>query len=471
MQSIVERATPHGVILGTFFFSRTDSTRNYAEVLIPTLAYQLASSFPEAMSVLDPIIYGKPLIFKSSLETQASELLVRPILHLLDIGVIDSTSRHRIVFLIDGLDECEDPKNKKMKQALIIRVITSVLCNHNLPVSFLIASRPEMAISQAMQREIRLHAIMQTVSLDNNDEATADILQFIKHSFLDIRESHPLHIHIPTDWPLVDSVTLFVPKSSGHFIYAAVAMKFISSWDENPMGALRVIEGLEPSRTGNPFTELDALYSYIISASPHKSQVLSILTHCLNRVLPSSVPALCFFNPEFSPEDVALFLSNLHGLVSILPDEQAHMQISLRHASLADFLLDKCRSEVLCVDDNDHGQYIVSATSRYFSMMDLDPEEAALTLMPAHGSLEGLMKGMMITWRDALWRQPENRFLYSLVNKHSPREVWLLASQCQSNWHETPASCRSEDQPAIGLAVHWVGQYLFAIRNSVRWPV
>ncbi|KAF5320818.1 hypothetical protein D9619_002239 [Psilocybe cf. subviscida] len=41
MQSIVERCESDRLILGTFFFNRSDESRNNAEAFIPTLAYQV----------------------------------------------------------------------------------------------------------------------------------------------------------------------------------------------------------------------------------------------------------------------------------------------------------------------------------------------------------------------------------------------------------------------------------------------
>jgi hypothetical protein len=130
MQSIVEQCVQHAVILGSFFFFRTDSSRNYAEVLIPTLAYQLACAFPAAMTVLEPIIHRYPLIFKASVRTQAYELLVRPRLYLIETGVLEHSGTLRRVFVVDGLDECSDPQ----KQALIISAVASILRDIHLPI-------------------------------------------------------------------------------------------------------------------------------------------------------------------------------------------------------------------------------------------------------------------------------------------------------------------------------------------------
>ncbi|KAF5316018.1 hypothetical protein D9619_006130 [Psilocybe cf. subviscida] len=118
MQSVIEQCAQHAVVLGSFFFFRSDPSRNYAEVLIPTLAYQLARAFPAALVVLELIISRDPLIFKASLRTQAYELLVRPILYLFENGIIKIDDPRRRVFVIDGLDECSDLQ----KQALIIKI-------------------------------------------------------------------------------------------------------------------------------------------------------------------------------------------------------------------------------------------------------------------------------------------------------------------------------------------------------------
>ncbi|KAF5328176.1 hypothetical protein D9619_013419 [Psilocybe cf. subviscida] len=187
MQSVIEQCAQHAVVLGSFFFFRSDSSRNYAEVLIPTLAYQLARSFPAALAILEPIISRDPLIFKASLRTQAHELLVRPILYLFENGIIDIDDPRRRVFFIDGLDECNDPQ----KHALIINIVASILCDYHVPISFLIASRPELAISSAFQRETRLYPTFASISLDDSTDAESDIRQFVEDSFLDIVDSHP----------------------------------------------------------------------------------------------------------------------------------------------------------------------------------------------------------------------------------------------------------------------------------------
>ncbi|KAF5327191.1 hypothetical protein D9619_004971 [Psilocybe cf. subviscida] len=427
MQSIVERCAQHALILGTFFFFRTDTSRNYAEVLIPTLAYQLARTFPAAMAIIEPVIQRDPLIFKASLQTQADELIVRPLLYLIETGVIDTTSPLRRVFVIDGLDECDDPK----KQALIIHAVAAILSDNLGPICVLIASRPEVAISRAFQRENSLHSILATITLDDNDEASSDIRQYIEDSFLDILDTHPLRTHISLNWPSPDSVDELVRKSSGHFVYAATAMRFISSADEHPARALQVVEGLVPPREGNPFADLDALYLHILTSAKYSSQVLGILRHCILSELKNS------------HDYVALFLSDVQALVSLSPDNMAEMQILLKHASLGDFLRDAKRSQAIYMSREEYTSVLLP---RYFCLLGNSTVTQDQRSLPFSGLL------LIPEFLGAVSHSQDIELVKSLIYGLSPQDI------CNYFLEWTPPFHRDH-------AIHVVCIYVYAIRD------
>ncbi|KAF5327795.1 hypothetical protein D9619_004941 [Psilocybe cf. subviscida] len=443
MQSIVERCAKQALILGTFFFFRTDPSRNYAEVLIPTLAYQLARAFPAAMAIIEPIIQRDPLIFKASLQTQAYDLLVRPLLYLVETGVIDITSPLRRVFVIDGLDECDDPQ----KQALIIHAVAAILSDNVDPICFLIASRPEVAINRAFQRENSLRSILATITLDDNDEASSDIRQFIEDSFLDILDTHPLRTHIPPCWPDRHSVNHLVEKSSGHFIYAATSMKFISSAAEHPARALQVVEGLVPPRVGNPFAELDALYLHILTSAKYSSQVLGILRHCIFSNLGNTVTIVCFMYPHLSPDDVALFLSDVQALVSLSPNNVAEMQIILKHASLWDFIMDGKRSQAIYMSKE---EYVAFCLPRYFWLLDNSTSPQVQRSLPLFDN------ALLFELIDAISHSHDIELLQSLICGHSPQDVWNYFVCWQ---HEDASLSRL-------CAIYGACLYVGAIRDS-----
>ncbi|KAF5322034.1 hypothetical protein D9619_002227 [Psilocybe cf. subviscida] len=450
MQSVIERCAQHAVILGSFFFFRTDSSRNYAEVLIPTLAYQLARMFPDAMSVLEPIINHDPLIFKASLRRQAYELLVRPILHLIQNGTIESTGPAGKVFVIDGLDECSGPQ----KQASIINAIASILCEYNLPISFLIASRPELAISSAFQREKSLCGTYVTITLDGDDDAESDIRQFIEDSFLDILDSHPWRKHIKLPWPAPRSVDRLVWSSSGHFIYAATAMRFIASSDEHPVRALEVVEGLQSSRTGSPFAQLDALYLHILTCARYHSQVLGFLRHCYLSDLPLSLAAVCYLQ-EISPEDVEISLSDVQSLVSLSPNSRAELEISPKHASLGDFLMDKERSQALYIS---RGEYHAPFLERYFRLLDNGPQVSTPSFRFTHFGAYTFI----VHLADAMYHSRDPTLLHSLICRHSPRDIWSFIVES----HAARDITESVSNPRENF-VGSVCRYMIAICNSI----
>lgn len=412
MQSIVERCIRrHVVILGSFFFSRIDSSRNYAEVLIPTLAYQVAHTFPSAISILELVINHNPLIFKASLHTQAYELLVQPMLHLINIEEISVDSPLRKVFVVDGLDECSDPK----KQALIIRVIASVLCDHNIPISFLIASRPEVAITSAFEREKNMHTMFGTITLEDDADARSDIRQFIEDSFLDILESHPHRMHIKLPWPGARVIDDLVSRSSGHFVFAATTMKFIASSDKHPGHALKVVYGLAPSRTGSPNSDLDALYTHILTHARYRSQVLTILAHCYYTALSCSVAAVSYIH-KMSPEDVVLFLSDVQSLISLTPDSTAELMITPRHATLFEFFISKPRSGALYHDIQDYKPSL----SRYFELVDSGPQPSMTTFSFQEIDTHHLMYALT----SAILQSRDKLLAMSLIYWHSPYNIW-----------------------------------------------
>lgn len=476
MQSIIERCIKHSVILGTFFFFRSDPSRNYAEVLIPTLAYQLARAFPAAMAVFQAVIDRDPFIFKANLRTQAYGLLVRPILHLLDTGVLENTTAYRRVFVIDGLDECNDPG----KQAFFIDVVATILYEYQVPVHFLIASRPEIAISRAFQAEYRLNGMFAAISLDDNDESRSDIRQFIEDSFQDIVDSHPMRNHIVLPWPHPMSVNDLVRKSSGHFIYAATAMKFIASSDEHPARALQVIEGLEVSRTRSPFAELDTLYLHILTSAKYAKYALDILRQCFlvysggiyeyptldDKPRSYSVPHISLLQ-DIPEADIDLFLSDVKALVSVSFEDGSDVPvIRPKHLSLQEFFKDQARSQNLYIAP---GPYHASLLPQFFQLLGLSDTGLNFsysisyrtpfqTRIATHGE-----NTLISAFCEGIKHCLDIDLLGTLLQQRSLKDIWLFHQQSPSsiergeyNWTATVrsfsiAKCMTAIRDCVGI--------------------
>ncbi|KAF8968567.1 hypothetical protein BDZ97DRAFT_1916010 [Flammula alnicola] len=117
-----------------------------------------------------------------------------------------------------------------------------------------------------------------------------------------------------------------VEKSSGHFIYASVVVKYVKSPRHRPADRLEVILGLRPALTDMPFAELDILYRHILSSVDDIELVLLILSFLILR------------GDWWSTNDS-------QGIEEFLNLNAGDVLLHLDGLSALDFLLDPLRSQ------------------------------------------------------------------------------------------------------------------------------
>ena len=184
--------------------------------------------------------------------------------------------------------------------------------------------------------------ILQRLALDTDYRADDDIRLFLNDSFTKIKRSHPFRSSIKPEWPTPSLLQEIVEKSSNQFIYASVAIKFISSPHLHPVQQLEIVCGLRPAGELTPFAQLDALYRHIFS------QVHDI--NCVTEILAVTILGGSFTGyicdvVDFTDDDIAVALGDLTSVVSYDEDE-----ITFLHASLPDFLLDQSRAQQYYID-------------------------------------------------------------------------------------------------------------------------
>ena len=108
-QTIAEMCEKEMLLLASFFFSRNDPSRSNANSLIATIAYQITLNLPHIQEAILGIIERDPLIFTKSLIVQFMSLIVALLQALAEAGFFSKPTSCRLV-IIDGLDECSDPK-------------------------------------------------------------------------------------------------------------------------------------------------------------------------------------------------------------------------------------------------------------------------------------------------------------------------------------------------------------------------
>jgi hypothetical protein len=334
-QTIAEHCHALNLLLASFFFSRSDPSRNLAKYLIPTIAYQVATNLPSARARIAAALERDPLVVEQSLEAQIVALLVGPLQNFVDDGYFNSSPCQRLI-IIDGLDECTNPA----MQCSILNNISLLFRRHHVPILFLVASRPESHISQVFNSKPLVDLLVR-LPLDVDYRSANDVRLFLQDKFNDIKETHPLKAFIDPSWPCERRIRALVNKSSGHFLYAATVARYVSSVRHNPTERLEIIFGIQPPQHSSdmPFAEIDSLYKHIFSAVENVEKVLKILALILDpmsKMTPEQVASFL----GLKPGKLEVLLGNLSSIISITPCQPMYPL----HGSLRDFLLDPLRS-------------------------------------------------------------------------------------------------------------------------------
>lgn len=132
MQTVAECCVTEGRLL-PFSFCVETPREVTGKCFCATLATQIYRRFPETRHSLRQAIIDNPLIFYQSLDTQLRELFIGPLRGL-------APSVTNIMVIIDGLDECRDPRTQR---EILSMIGSSLGISPSLPTRFLIASRPE----------------------------------------------------------------------------------------------------------------------------------------------------------------------------------------------------------------------------------------------------------------------------------------------------------------------------------------
>ncbi|KAF8956881.1 hypothetical protein BDZ97DRAFT_144265 [Flammula alnicola] len=346
-QSIAELCIKSKLSIASYFFFRTDPTRNSVQSLIATLAYQLALTFPDTQHLIAQAIDRDPLVFERSFESQLSSLIIEPLREIQSLSDCSNNVAPPFLIIIDGLDEC----NGRDVQTNIIYALSEALRDQDLPVLFLVASRPEQHLTMAFN-SYKVTDLTVRLPLDDTYLADEDIRRFLDDKFTEIKNSHPFKDLIDPSWPPAEAIQNIIEKSSGQFIYASVVIGFVTSSRHHPTQRLEVIRGIRPPRLDTPFAQLDALYIHIFSCVDDIDIALLVLSYCILSGISSTSHIERFL--ALATGDTRIALADLTSVVAV----SISNDIRFLHASLPDFLLDPARSQEYYIDPpNRHGDF------------------------------------------------------------------------------------------------------------------
>ena len=330
----------------------------------------MAINIPATAPFIAKAVLQDPSIFRKDLFSQLTSLIIQPLGEACQAAQIDESKGWPQLIIIDGLDECiGEPKDTAQVQ--VLQVIAR-LARYSLlfPFAILLSCRPETHIKREFQNH-PLAKMSVKVCLSNKYDSDQDIRHFLSSEFREIRSTHSRVVKLPSDWPGQEVIDFLVKKSSGHFIYPAVVIKYIQIFNKNPIDRLKVVMGLaKQSNDEKPFAQLDALYLHILdSIEPeHRSTATDVFAFTLAVSDANRVQRLSMSQSTFNPipslrnDDWKYSLLSLEDILIKFTHDGL---VKFLHDSLSDFLLDPNRSGKHHIDLGNAHATIVTHTLDY----------------------------------------------------------------------------------------------------------
>ncbi|KAJ3567726.1 hypothetical protein NP233_g6181 [Leucocoprinus birnbaumii] len=354
-QTFADKCLGHGRLGASFFFSRPNR-RNNPKTVVPTLVYQLATHCPAYKAIITYRLSEDSHLLSKAIPVQFKKLIIEPFADLQQRGVI--STQQPFVIILDGLDECQD----EFAQCEIVRQIEeAVRLKKDLPLIWMVCSRPEAHLQHTFARI----PVCSPEELAIDEECRGDVERYLSAGLFEVKMKY----NIDPMWPPAAEFAVVVKGASGHFVFAATALGFISDEDyANPVQRLDKLvvflkeKDVEHDSVINPLTKLDFLYSCILADIPRDifPTTWRILAHLIfvrkirpvvSKFLYTSAPTLC----NLIDVNRSTFYSALRKLYSVVavppPEKVARIPLRFYHASFQDYLVDASRSGRFAIEE------------------------------------------------------------------------------------------------------------------------
>ncbi|KAJ2936035.1 hypothetical protein H1R20_g1058, partial [Candolleomyces eurysporus] len=360
----------------TFFFWRSSVERNSPARFIITLAYQLARSIPELCPLIDAAIKSQPDVVKMKLEMQLLKLIVEPFKSFDNLA----TMPNRLV-IVDGIDECINSDRESLlkkkyaedQELVQIRVLDLIHClhSHNLPLSFLILSRPEAWIKRHLESG-PFGDVVEPLDLYKVGDHMNDVKRFVRVELSRIAK----RLEEPDEeWPEEKAL---VRHSEGHMVYAATIIRHIDDEYGDPRQLLKDIIESSPTNSpdmshSTPFSSLYELYRQIMRSCPERNR--SLMMEVLGDVMATQYSYLYFWDNAHNavlgvldrlskrpPGSGVKALRPLHAVLHVgRGNENSDIRELFIHSSFREFLESPHLSFEFAVDAEEEVARLVSA--------------------------------------------------------------------------------------------------------------
>ncbi|CAE6440938.1 unnamed protein product, partial [Rhizoctonia solani] len=323
----------------SFFCTRSIPACRDVKLILPTIAYQLARFSDPFRGALVQVLDRDPDVHTKEPRTQFQRMILEP------LHSVRGSLPTKIVIVIDALDECTDGKGVEQTLEVLVEKAS------NLPVKFLVSSRPEYHIRDKIGTSIQ----EAQVTLHELDEkmVKADIETYLS------TELSTLSI------PLTEKqFETLVERAGVLFIYAATVIRYITDADADPFERLDTV--LQAPNlaldTSNGTEDIDGLYNSVLTSAFSNPRLTRLEKQRRELVLhtvvcarePLTVEALAVLLGLTSSQVVAA----LRPLWSVLhvsgPD--AIDRVNILHSSFPDYMHNSIRSgQFTCKAELHHG--------------------------------------------------------------------------------------------------------------------
>jgi hypothetical protein len=344
-RSVADLAEQQGLLGGSFFFSRTDISRQRAGAVLPTIAYQLAKWRSALRQPLCDAINSDREIAERTMKEQVECLFVQALSHT-------TSPVPRALLVVDALDECD--KIGACEGGLLVPLLVGCLRQLPFSVKVFITSRDEPSICRMFDSLLAEHSMHKAaLHIDIEEKiVNADIELYLYDKLGSMTD-------VPSEpaWPPPAAITEITRRANGLFVYAVTIAEYIQSdsLGDPPVTLLEDVLSTSPVNAQYHYQDLDILYLKVLDkpAAGRKNT-----DHLRERIRDAAASVVLAQEPLSWNA-----LSNLTGLpvatlkvLSSVILESSDGKIRPFHASFADFIVDekRCTNPVHLVNVTQH---------------------------------------------------------------------------------------------------------------------
>ncbi|KAF3931048.1 hypothetical protein ABW20_dc0104494 [Dactylellina cionopaga] len=340
-RTVAQHLESNGQLVASFFFKRSEASRNNASKFFPTLAYSLAQHVPSLVPHMSAAIEENPDVCGRGFKDQFENLVFDPLSRV--------SSTPTTVVVIDALDECKCENDNEIP--IILGFLGRLTKLDSVDLRVFVTSRPELAPLAGFRELSKANTHYHDLALHDveREMVRRDIHAFLEHEFARIRSDR--HDELPEGWPGEKAMQQLVGIAEPLFISAATICRFVGGSKHFPpakrldtiLRACYKAAGVYPIYL-TIFEQMLASLSDMSTSD--KKTVVEETQKIISTIVILEVPLSRQSLSELimiEEETIRYRLQGFHSILQIPTDPD--LPISAFHLSFRDFLLDPEQSE------------------------------------------------------------------------------------------------------------------------------